>query len=132
MSGPVRDRAEMIRQMAPRLEADCFVFTTAKNEADLIQRLPLAVAMFRESEGVSLIVPAPSDAPGAMRLITLQVHSALDGVGLTAAVSQALAEANIPCNIVAATHHDHLFVPVSQAETALDVLRALARSGEGA
>ncbi len=129
MAETVRDRDEMIRRMAPRLEHDCYVFTTARDEADLVRRLPLAVAMFREPEGISLIVPAPSDAAGAMRLITLGVASALDGVGLTAAVSAALAGAGIPCNIVAATQHDHIFVPVAQAERALDTLRALARSG---
>lgn len=46
-----------------------------------------------------------------MRCMTLQVYSALEGVGLTAAVSQTLAEHDIPCNIVAAFQHDHVFVP---------------------
>jgi hypothetical protein len=46
-----------------------------------------------------------------MACLTLRVHSALDGVGLTAAVASALAEIGIPCNMVAAFHHDHAFVP---------------------
>ena len=62
-----------------------------------------------------------------MRRITLSVHSALDGVGLTAAVAGALAEAGIACNMVAAFHHDHAFVPADDAEPALAVLRALAQ-----
>ena len=60
-----------------------------------------------------------------MRCITLQVHSALDGVGLTAAVAGALAAQGIACNMVAAYHHDHAFVPEAQAEAALAVLLAL-------
>jgi hypothetical protein len=61
-----------------------------------------------------------------MRRITLTVHSALDGIGLTAAVSAELTAAGIPCNVVAALHHDHVFVPAAQAEAALAALRARA------
>ena len=46
-------------------------------------------------------------------------------VGLTAAVAVALADAGIACNVVAAVHHDHLFVPVESADAALAALRAL-------
>ena len=57
--------------------------------------------------------------------ITLTVHSSLEAVGLTAAVSRALAEENISCNVVAAYYHDHLFVPVGDGERAMEVLLAL-------
>lgn len=53
------------------------------------------------------------------------MHSALDGVGLTAAFSSELAGAGISCNVVAGYHHDHLFVPEADAERALAVLRGL-------
>lgn len=87
--------------------------------------------MFREAEGVSLILERsaaeaagfPVEAP--MALITLNVYSALDGVGLTAAVSGALAGAGIACNMVAALHHDHVFVPVERAKEAVGILLAL-------
>jgi hypothetical protein len=62
-----------------------------------------------------------------MRQITLNVFSALEGVGLTAAVAVALADAGIACNMVAAFHHDHVFVPEAQAEAALKVLRELSQ-----
>ncbi|MEJ2457732.1 MAG: ACT domain-containing protein [Novosphingobium sp.] len=60
-----------------------------------------------------------------MARIVLEVHSALDGTGLTAAVSGGLAEAGIPCNMAAAYHHDHAFVPLGDAERALPILRRL-------
>ncbi|QOF70735.1 ACT domain-containing protein [Aminobacter sp. SR38] len=60
-----------------------------------------------------------------MRRITLNVYSALDGVGLTAAVATALARHAIPCNMVAAYHHDHAFVPAARAEAALASLEEL-------
>jgi uncharacterized protein len=57
--------------------------------------------------------------------ITLKVHSSLEATGLTAAFAGALAAAGISCTVVAATFHDHIFVPVHQAESAMAVLRAL-------
>jgi hypothetical protein len=60
-----------------------------------------------------------------MRRITLNVFSSLEGVGLTAAVATALANHNISCNMVAAYHHDHVFVPTADAEEAMRVLLAL-------
>jgi hypothetical protein len=53
------------------------------------------------------------------------VHSSLSAVGLTAALSTALAEAGISANIVAALRHDHLFVPWNRREDALRCLEAL-------
>ena len=64
--------------------------------------------------------------------ITLQVYSDLEGVGLTAAVATALAEEGIPCNVVAALHHDHLFVPETQGQRALACLQALSRAAQEA
>ncbi len=120
MSARVSDGDAMVRQMAPRRVSGTFVFRTIDGPVP-----PEARASFIEDEGLSVILPAPAESPDAMAQITLDVHSALDGVGLTAAVSMALAEAGIPCNMVAAHHHDHAFVPVAQADAALNILRAL-------
>ena len=57
-----------------------------------------------------------------MRCITLNVFSSLEGVGLTAAVSSALGDNGIPCNMVAAFHHDHVFVPSEMCDQAMEVL----------
>ncbi len=55
--------------------------------------------------------------------ITLEIHSALEAVGLTAAVSRVLTEAGISANVVAGYTHDHVFVPLDRAD---DAMRALA------
>jgi hypothetical protein len=60
-----------------------------------------------------------------MRRIVLEVFSSLEGVGLTAAVASALSTHAIPCNMVAAFHHDHVFVPSDKAELAMEVLKGL-------
>lgn len=51
--------------------------------------------------------------------------SPLEAVGLTAAVSGALAGAGISANVVATFFHDHVFVPKASAELALAVLQNL-------
>lgn len=113
---------DMIRAMAPRLNDGAFVFATVETApAD-------AVATLREGEGLSAIVPAPQDAPLAMGWITLEVHSALDGVGLTAAVAITLAEADMACNVVAGHHHDHIFVPYARRNEAVALLRTRAEA----
>jgi hypothetical protein len=79
-----------------------------------------AFALIREAEGVTLIRPGTGWAR-----ITLGVHSSLAAVGLTARVATALAACGISANVVAAFHHDHVFVPWDRRQEALTVLRAL-------
>ena len=132
---PVRDTAAMIAGMAPLPDAESWHFCSSDDAALTARAAPHALASFAEDEGTSLIVPRAVagelgfDTSLPMARITLSVHSALDGVGLTAAVAQALAGAGIACNMVAAFHHDHVFVPAGEAARALAVLRGLAEGG---
>ena len=61
--------------------------------------------------------------------LTLDVHSALEAVGLTAAVATALTAEAIPCNVLAGYLHDHLLVPADRAEDAVACLTRLGRGG---
>ncbi len=79
-----------------------------------------AFALIREHESVTVIRPGKGWAR-----ITLGVHSSLAAVGLTARVATALAERGISANMIAAFHHDHVFVPWDRHEEALDILRGL-------
>ncbi|WP_461189494.1 N-acetyltransferase [Arthrobacter sp. Z4-13] len=95
-------------------------------------------AAVREAEGLTVVLPrAQADQEGLSydfvgAWITLQIHSALEAVGLTAAVSKALTDARISCNVLAGFHHDHLLVPVADAPRALEVLAELAaQNGRG-
>jgi hypothetical protein len=125
---PVRDRSAMIRGMDPVRREGAYVFATLTSVPEG------AIATFAEEEGLSAILPIEAataqglDVTLPMACLTLTVHSALDGVGLTAAVASALADEGIPCNMVAAFHHDHVFVPEDRAEEALAILRALAQA----
>jgi hypothetical protein len=131
---PVQDTQAMIAGMAPHLDPEIYVFCSVTNPEDAAPLHAQALATFVEAEGQTLILPlsAATEAGFAtdlpMRRITLTVHSSLDGVGLTAAVATALAGAGIPCNMVAAYHHDHAFVPASRADEALSILQSRARA----
>ncbi len=133
---PVRDRSAIIVGMQSVLKPGHFHFYTTKDQNVAAALAGTALGLYREAEGVSLILSeAEATANGfdlsqPMRCITLSVHSALDGVGLTAAVSAALAAVDCPCNMVAAFHHGHAFVPASRAKEALAVLTARTAAGE--
>ncbi|GKY89003.1 ACT domain-containing protein [Sinisalibacter aestuarii] len=122
---------DMVSGMTPELRAGRFVFVTITDSALEARLMSSARAVFREAEGTSLLIPGDvalkhglnADAP--MRGITLNVYSSLHGVGLTAAVSGALADHDIPCNMIAAFHHDHVFVPEHLCERAVEILRSL-------
>ena len=91
------------------------------------------MATFNEEEGTTLVVErTAADVAGleygpVLRCITLQVYSSLAAVGLTAAVAGALADAGISANVIAAYHHDHVFVPADRAEEAVSILGSLTR-----
>jgi hypothetical protein len=91
------------------------------------------LCMFQEQEAITVILSKHRADEAAFPYsvicawITLTVHSSLEAVGLTAAVSKALTDANISCNVVAAYYHDHIFVPVKDATRAMDALVKLTK-----
>ena len=126
-SKPVVDLAAMLADMAPQLHPQPWRFDLL-DEAKPTPELMKAFALIREDEGVTAIMPQEREGiAGDLARITLMVHSALDGVGLTAAVSGALADVGISCNVVAGFHHDHIFVPWERREEALALLEGLQR-----
>lgn len=135
---PVKGTRKMIASMTPVLQPGLFVFCSMIHNDDAEAALRLARGAFAEDEGMSLILPK-SDADrlgltydSEMRQITMMVFSSLTGIGLTAAVATELARDKIPANVVAATQHDHVFVPSRYAERAMTLLRNLqARARDG-
>lgn len=127
----IKDGKAMVAGMTPELQPGEFVFCSTGDAGFIAAALPEALGSFREREGLSLLLPVGiAEAHGQaidqpMRQITLNVYSDLEGVGLTAAVAGHLADCGIACNMVAATHHDHVFVPSAEADRALGALRDL-------
>ncbi|MBL4751905.1 MAG: ACT domain-containing protein [Amylibacter sp.] len=122
---------DMISGMAPELRPGSFVFVTTNDPALVASFSAKAVSTFKEDEGISMIIPVDLaeksmlNVDHPMRCITLNVFSSLEGVGLTAAVATALGDHDIPCNMVAAFHHDHVFVPSEMCDQAMKVLISL-------
>ncbi len=129
-----RDLATLLKTLRPALQPDTYVFVKLEDRAVPSGVVPLM--QFQEAEGLSLIVTQDDaenhglEAIYPCRCITLQVHSALEAVGMTAAISKALTDAGISANIVAAYHHDHVFVPVEQADAAIETLLGLSKNAK--
>ncbi len=117
-----RKLSVLLASMATELRPDAYVFSTVEGPETVTGVEVLASVT--EPEGLSLVTTREqADRIGltydsVAAWITLRVHSALDAVGLTAAVSSALTEAGISCNVIAGYHHDHLLVPVDRAQQA--------------
>jgi hypothetical protein len=131
---PERDLAVLLASMHPVRRPGAYVFVTVPASEPVP---PEALASVLEDEGRTLVLERDeADRRGnaygfVAAWITLQVHSALDAVGLTAAVSAALTDAQISCNVLAGHHHDHLLVPEDRADDALAALRDLIRHTGG-
>jgi predicted N-acetyltransferase YhbS len=118
----------LLASMRPVVREGEYVYALWPHGKPLAGHIEAAV---REAEGLTVVLPrAEADAlelpyDFVAAWITLEVHSALEAVGLTAAVSRALTQARISCNVLAGFHHDHLLVPVGDSARALEVLSEL-------
>ena len=83
--------------------------------------------LFQEEEGLTVIKSATPDTPADNRWVWLElsVYSDLQAVGFLAKVADALTKADVPCNAIAAYHHDHIFVPEARADDAVRAIEAL-------
>jgi hypothetical protein len=131
MSGE-KDLSRLLKTMTPELNDGEYVFCSIPGSLNI--DAAKITGSFKEKEGVTIIVD--KQTADSMNLsyqfiakwITLTVHSSLEAVGLTAAFSNALADAGISCNVVAAFYHDHIFVAKADAGKAMEVLRKLSVS----
>ncbi|REC62925.1 acetyltransferase [Chryseobacterium pennae] len=119
----------ILKNLNPSLNEGRYVYCTVEN----IDKIPLSKILFLFKEIESITVVVKKEDAEELNLgfsyvaswITLEVHSSLSAVGLTAKFSQALSEAGISCNVVAAYFHDHIFVDEKDAEKAIAVLNTL-------
>lgn len=125
------DLSVLLKNLNPVANSEDFVFTTLPADKLTSTLIKAAKGMFQESEGTTLILPvaiarqANLQFEGNYRCITCKVHSSLEAVGMTAAMTTALGKAGISANVVAAYYHDHIFVPAKKVELAIDVLTSL-------
>jgi len=122
---------KLLRDMSPELVAGEFVFCSFENSryGDHADLQPVACIM--ESEGLTLVVPRSKadeqalDYESVFSCITLNVHSDLEAIGLTAAFATKLTQQGISANVIAGYFHDHIFVQQELAQEALAALEEL-------
>jgi uncharacterized protein len=122
----------LLQNMTPILHEEEYGFGFLPNGSSIYEELQW-FALMREDEAITVVATVAEmqnfkidHIPGWAR-ISLEIHSDLAAVGLTAAVSTALTKANISANVVAGYYHDHFFV---QWERRHDAMAALRKIGE--
>ncbi|MGP1352266.1 MAG: ACT domain-containing protein [Parasphingopyxis sp.] len=129
------DLDALLRDLKPMLAEEEHGFATIPMGEGWPQGL-VPIATFAEAEGASVIALTSIMEgiglahEGGWAKITIGANSALDAVGLTARIAAALAEKGISSNIVAAYHHDHVFVPWARRDEAMAVLEDLSKAQE--
>jgi uncharacterized protein len=133
MSQPVSNLKAMLATMSPKLNKERVAYLSSNEVQSVLAKLPpqSIIGTFREEEAMTFIVELSAAENSGLEIlfrgawITLTVHSALTGVGLTAAFATALGNEGISANVVAAYYHDHIFVAVEDAERAMAALQKL-------
>lgn len=130
--GGITKLSELLKNMEPRLNEGEFVFATVKDVKDIPREIPLAE--MKEPEGTTIVL-LKKDAEDlglsfdfVASWITLNIHSSLEAVGLTAAFSTALAKQDISCNVIAGYYHDHIFVETHDQLKAMQILKEMSEN----
>lgn len=128
-----RELEKLLSSMSPVLIEGEFVFYSFKNARYGDHSHLEPIAAITEREGLTLVIPKPKADEYELvyelvfKSITLMVHSSLEAVGLTAALSTKLSEHGISANVIAGYFHDHIFVQRDHAERAIAALDELTR-----
>ncbi len=128
------DLAKLLASLDPVLDAREFGYAIVPHGTALPYGFQ-PTGLFHEDEGLTLIAPAAElaaagiEALTGLARLTMMVQSSLDAVGMTAAMATALTRAGISANVVAAYHHDHIFVPWSRRDEVVAILRGLGQGG---
>jgi uncharacterized protein len=135
--GGETDLGRMLRSLTVSRRSGRFTMVTRAHDEPPVGLGDGVMAVIAEAEGATVVVTIDAaDRNGwtwdfEAAWLTLDVHSSLEAVGMTAAVSAALTREGIACNVIAAFHHDHLLVPMGRAGDAVECLLALRNGDEG-
>lgn len=125
------DLAAMLKTITVTVRPDTYVVVSLP----LGQQAPRVgediAAVIMEDEGATVVTTLKQathsgwDHHFVASWLTIQIHSSLEAVGLTAAFSRQLGRAAIPCNVIAGFYHDHILVPVDKTDAAVEVIESL-------
>ena len=120
---------QILKTLSPEINPGEYIFYST-NDPSQFENKDI-IGLFKEKEGITVIISKEFADQKKIPYkfiaswITLNVHSSLEAVGLTAAFSAALAKENISANVIAGYYHDHIFVAKEDAEKAMKVLLKL-------
>lgn len=122
----------ILKNLKPVLHPGKYVFTSQSSDKSV--PIESVIGTFTEKEGTTLILSLENAVKLGMNYeyvaawITLEVHSSLEAIGLTAVFSNALASHQISCNVIAGFYHDHLFVDYTDGPKAVEILKELSKN----
>ena len=125
------DLGAILRTLTVERREGTYVYATVPAGRSLPD-VPLS-AMVAEVEGTTIVVDrdvavgAGVDFEYEAAWLTVTAHTSLEAVGLTASISTAFAMRDLPCNIIAGYHHDHLLVPLARVEDAVAAIELVRR-----
>jgi len=122
-----------LRQTLQSIKVVCddvqYGFASIQDETQI--KTDEVLATFHENGRLAII--APKDYPDSLSIenegpyakLTIDVHTSLELVGLTAVMATKLAEHGVSANVVAAFYHDHVFVQYELRQKATQLLESL-------
>lgn len=119
----------LIKNMEPVLNDGEYVFVSVPTTTNIPR--DLSICEIKEKEGITLVLLKKEAEKLNLSFefiaswITLNIHSSLEAIGLTAAFATALGQNDISCNVIAGYYHDHIFVDTKDKDKAMKVLWAM-------
>lgn len=128
MSG-LTDLKQTLRSLRIICDEVKYGFASIDENASIDRKKVLAT--FKEDGRLAIIAPQNYleskgiDNEGPYARLTIDVHTSLELVGLTAVMSTELAQHGISANVVAGFYHDHVFVQYELREKAISILEGV-------
>ena len=127
MSGQI-NLEEVLKSIKVSCDDVEYGFATVKDNNFSLKEI---LGIFQEDEGLTLIATKQYfeknnilyDGPFAK--LTIENHTSLDLVGLTATLSTELAKNEISANVIAAYFHDHIFIQYNLRQRAIEIINSL-------
>ncbi len=121
--------AEVLRSISVDTDSTAYGFASLKDDLPLPANEVLCT--YREKEGLTVVADTNYlhdkhiDFEGPFAKLSIEVHTSLELVGLTAALAKALTESGISANVIAAYYHDHIFAPFDKRNEAVGAIMNL-------
>jgi hypothetical protein len=120
---------EVLNSMQVSCDEIEYGFATTDKNANI--SVADVLGTFQESEGLTILATkqyleeSGLNYEGPFAKLTVEVHTSLELVGLTAVLASKLAEKAISANVFAAYYHDHIFVQYEAREEAIATLSSI-------